>query len=170
MNYLLFVCHIKPFHVRRLRSQVLPLTSCRSPTFWQFPQFLTIPSASVSKSTSDNFLCFSFWTTIDNSQFPLFQFLNDKAPMWDTEDSLIGTNPGSRIRIFHLFPQSWYLALKLFISEVFSQMRHFSGMGYRPHPHDSKIESTLIWYRCDHNNINLMQMCFLIMMSSGTER
>jgi len=46
-------------------------------------------------------------------------FLNEKAPMWNTEDSLIGTNP---------------------------------GMGYRPHPHDSKIESTLIWYR--HGKVN----------------
>jgi len=48
-------------------------------------------------------------------------FLNDKAPMWDTEDSLIGTNP---------------------------------GMGYRPHPPDAKIESTLIWYRHGEANGN----------------
>ena len=64
--------------------------------------------------------------------------------MWDTEDSLIGTNPGVKIRIC---PK-----LFLFISELFLTNETLSGMGYRPHPPDAKIESTLIWYRSDKSN------------------
>jgi len=48
-------------------------------------------------------------------------FLHDDKPLWEQDQSIIGTNP---------------------------------GMGYRPHPHDSKIESTLIWYRHGKNNGN----------------
>ena len=49
-------------------------------------------------------------------------------------------------------PRSYNIFVKIFIIiSWFAQgiSKKNSGMGYRPHPPDAKIESTLIWYRWD---------------------
>ena len=50
-----------------------------------------------------------------------FQTLDDRAPTWQNENSLIGSNP---------------------------------GMGFRPHPEERQLESTLIWFRAGSQNGN----------------
>jgi sodium/potassium-transporting ATPase subunit beta len=59
-----------------------------------------------------------------------YQTLDDTKPKWQMDNSLIGSNPGEC---------SW-------MREPRVTPIRFAGLGFRPMPPDSNVESTLIWY------------------------
>lgn len=76
-----------------------------------------------------------------------YQTLDAKRPKWLLNESLIGSNPGN---LFLFISFRIKLINYLF---VFFLLRNL-GLGFRPMPPPSNVESTLIWYKSnDKGNV-----------------
>lgn len=70
-----------------------------------------------------------------------YQTLDSKQPKWKLDSSLIGSNPGK-------------LKKKINNRFILFPFQYVTGLGFRPMPPESNVESTLVWYKsADNNNI-----------------
>lgn len=91
-----------------------------------------------------------------------YQTLDARRPKWLLNESLIGSNPGNYLNIINyillqLLVQIWN---NLFIA-ILNRFLFFlllTGLGFRPMPPPSNVESTLIWYKSnDKGNVAYWQ-------------